>query len=61
MITKKFYWNDETLQHFKFTASYTTKNKVKEEVEEFVETSCSLEDDETDEMLVNDLMYQIYN
>ena len=61
MITKKFYWNDETLQHFKFTASYTTENEVKEEVEEFVEISCSLEDGETEEMLVNDLMYQIYN
>jgi len=61
MSTMKFTWNEDTLDHFKFMSSYATKSEVQKEVQEFVEIDCHLEDGETEEMLVNDLMNQIYS
>jgi len=61
MQTTKFTWNEDTLNHFKFMSSYATKSEVQKEVQEFVEIDCHLEDGETEEMLVNDLMNQIYS
>ena len=57
---KRFYWNEETLLEFKFESSYLPELELKESVREFVANCCSLEDDETEEDLVNDLMKQIY-
>jgi len=61
MSTKKFYWNDETLNHFKFQSNYQNEKETIKEITKFVEIDCSLEDNETEEMLINDLVKQIYN
>ena len=55
-----YYWNEDTVDHFKFMSSYLSKDKVIEEIVEFVLYECSLEDGETDEMLVEDLTNRIF-
>ena len=55
-----YYWNEDTVNHFKFMSSYLSKDKVIEEIVEFVLYECSLEDGETDEMLVEDLTNRIF-
>ncbi len=56
----KFYWNEDTVDHFKFISNYGTVNEVHNMVKEFVEIDCVLEGDETEEELVTDLMNKIY-
>tara|TARA_R100001463_G_scaffold28426_3_gene65174 strand:+ start:3156 stop:3329 length:174 start_codon:yes stop_codon:yes gene_type:complete len=56
---KQFYWNKETLNHFK--SNFKTKKECLIEVKKFVKNSCDLEQGETIQDLVNDLMFQIYN
>ena len=56
---KKFYWNPDTLDAFRFEASYMTSAELLNSVEVFVENECSLEDGETEEMLIQDLISQI--
>ena len=53
--TRKFYWNEETLQYF-----YNNKHILKHNsIEEFVKNDCDLEEGETVEMLVNDIKKQL--
>ena len=59
-MENKFYWDEDTLDHFKFVSSYVSKSEVQKQVQEFVEIDCHLEDGETEEMLVQDLLNQIY-
>ena len=61
MKNKKFHWNEDTLEHFKFQSNYQNENETIKEITKFVENECSLENNETDEMLINDLIKQIYN
>ena len=61
MSTKKFYWNEDTLEHFKFNSNYQNKEEVIKEITNFVENNCSLESNETEEDLINDLINQVYN
>jgi len=56
----KFYWNEDTINHFIFLSNYGTVNEVYNIVKEFVDLNCSLEDGETEEELVTDLMNKIY-
>tara|TARA_R110000803_G_scaffold121540_2_gene189629 strand:+ start:498 stop:686 length:189 start_codon:yes stop_codon:yes gene_type:complete len=60
MLTKKFEWNEDTINHFKFESSYLSKDIVIENIVEFVLFECSLEDGETDEMLVESLKNKIF-
>ena len=55
-----FYWNEDTIDHFKFASNYATVNEMHNIVKEFVEIDCSLEGNETEEELVTDLMNKIY-
>ena len=55
-----YYWNEDTVDNFKFMSSYLSKDKVIEEIVEFVLYECSLENGETDEMLVEDLTNRIF-
>tara|TARA_R110002020_G_scaffold217804_2_gene425558 strand:+ start:441 stop:674 length:234 start_codon:yes stop_codon:yes gene_type:complete len=57
----KFYWNEETLEHFRFNSSYVNKKEIEKEVTKFVENECDLEENETEEMLIKDLLNQINN
>ena len=58
----KYYWNEDTLEIFKELIELDESfENIKKEVEIFVERDCDLEDGETNEMLVEDLLNQIYN
>jgi hypothetical protein len=59
--TKQFYWNDETIQHFRFISSYLNKKQVEKQITEFVFNECDLEENETEQMLIKDLTNQVYN
>ncbi len=57
---KEFYWNEDTIHHFYFMSSYLNKEQVREAVTNFVEADCDLEENETEEDLITDLIRQIY-
>jgi len=52
---KKFYWNEETLQHFKSIEFNERLNLMMD----FVKNECDLEEGETVSMLYNDLNKQV--
>ena len=57
----KYYWNKETLEIFRELIELDESfENIKKEVKIFVERDCDLEDNETNEMLVEDLLNQIY-
>jgi len=56
----KYTWNEDTLDHFKFIANYDTKENVLMEITEFVENNCSLEENEVEQDLIDDLVAQVY-
>ena len=57
----KYYWNKETVQHFKFESNYLSKKEVLKSVENFVSIDCEIQQNETEKDLVKDLMKQIFN
>jgi hypothetical protein len=57
----KYTWNDHTLNLFKEMINKINKEEMFNDVTFFVENHCQLEDGETNEMLVADLLNQIYN
>lgn len=61
MITSKYYWNPETINHFQFMSSYLSGEDVLEIAQDFVSVDCTIEDGETEEELVIDLIRVIYN
>lgn len=58
---KKFHWSEETLNYFEFQSSYDSRDKVLQDITLFVENDCTLENNETEDELINDLINQIYN
>ena len=58
---KKFYWNPETLDYFQLLKRSEGNEKMKQNVEMFVYNECDLEDNESYEDLIKDLLYQIEN
>ena len=54
MKTTKYYFNPEIISHFQFISSYLSG-------EELYEKDCTLEDGETEEELVEDLLKQVTN
>jgi hypothetical protein len=58
---KNFYWNPETLDFFQLLKESEGNEKMKESVEMFVYNECDLEDNETFEELIENLLYQINN
>tara|TARA_R100001198_G_C5072559_1_gene117970 strand:+ start:93 stop:275 length:183 start_codon:yes stop_codon:yes gene_type:complete len=60
MKTTKYYWNPETINHFQFMSSYLSGEDILEMVQDFVEVDCDIEEGETEEDLVNDLMSAIF-
>jgi hypothetical protein len=55
-----FYWSEETISHFKFISSYLTKKQTVRKIELFVETDCIPAEEETEDMLVQDLINEVY-
>ena len=58
---KKFHWNPETLDYFQLLKHSEGNEKMKQSVEMFVYNECDLEDNESYEDLIKDLLYQIEN
>ena len=59
---KRYYWNESTLKLFRELIDLgDDKEQVRKNVEFFVNKDCTLEENETEEMLINDLMKQIYD
>lgn len=62
MENKNFlYWNVETLDYFQLLKHSEGNEKMKQSVEMFIYNECDLEDNETFEELIEDLLYQINN
>jgi hypothetical protein len=59
-MKKPIYWNDQTIAHFKFESNYLTLKQTIAAITEFVEIDCVLEDDETEEMFVIDLINRVF-
>ena len=57
--SNKYYWDEDTLNYFRFVDSYMSEAELLNEVEKFVANNCSLEDGETEEILIKDLIRQI--
>tara|TARA_R100000935_G_C2755484_1_gene131432 strand:- start:216 stop:395 length:180 start_codon:yes stop_codon:yes gene_type:complete len=53
-------WNEDTVDHFKFESFYESREKIEQRIKEFVELDCYIEDGESEEDLVNDLIETIY-
>ncbi len=56
----KYTWNEDTLEHFEFIANYYTKEDLLYEITEFVENCCSIEENEVEQDLIDDLVAQVY-
>lgn len=60
-LMSKFYWNEETIQHFRFQSNYLNEKQMLESVKDFVALEVYVGMDvKTEEDLVIDLMEQIY-
>ena len=57
---KEFYWDKETVDHFRFASNYGTVNEIHNMVKEFVEIDCILGDGESENELIISLMNEIY-
>jgi|TARA_R110002167_G_scaffold230484_1_gene435699 hypothetical protein len=58
---KSYTWNSETLEEYRKDITLMSFKEMVSQIEYFVEYNCQLEDGETNEMLVIDLLSQIYN
>lgn len=59
-MKKQIYWNDDTIAYFKYESTKLTLKQTIAAITEFVEIDCSLEDDETEEMFVIDLINRVF-
>ena len=57
----KYYSKEDTISHFRFLSSYLNGFQVMQKITEFVESNCQLEEGETEEDLVKDLINRVYN
>lgn len=61
-MSNRYYWNEDTLKLFKDLIELGDDfETIKEQVTLFVQRDCTLEKNETEEMLINDLIKQIYD
>lgn len=60
----KYNWDEEDFRgivdHFKFESFYEGREKIERRIKEFVELECTIEDGETEEDLVEDLINEVY-
>ena len=54
------YFNDDTINHFKFESNYVSKKEIQKQVEEFVEIDCEYNSSEDKQMLIHTLIKLIY-
>ena len=53
-------WNEDIVNHFRFESMYENAEKIEQRITEFVEINCNLEDSESEQDLVDDLMNEVY-
>ena len=51
----KYTWSEDTLDYFHHAMNTKPSSQVYKEIQEFVEIDCQLEDDETEQDLIDDL------
>ena len=56
----KYTWSDDTLDYFHYAMTIKPARQVYEEIQKFVETDCQLEDNETEQDLIDDLYNTLY-
>ena len=56
-----YYWNEDTVDHFKFMSNYSSRDEVVDAIIEFVDIDCSIEENESEEDLAMDLITKVYN
>lgn len=54
------YFNDDTINHFKFESNYVSKKEILKQVKEFVEIDCEYNSSEDKQMLIHTLIKLIY-
>ena len=57
----RFNWSEETIQDFKFQSNYIEAEELLDAVTSFVECNCTLDYEEQEQELINDLMSVIYD
>ena len=58
MNNKRYYWNEDTIEHFKEVYRIKGKHTLLEEIDEFVANNCDIEENETEYDLITDLFEQ---
>ena len=53
-------WNEDIVNHFRFESMYENEGKIEQRITEFVEINCNLEDSESEQDLVDELMNEVY-
>tara|TARA_B110000879_G_C10785728_1_gene360753 strand:- start:44 stop:286 length:243 start_codon:yes stop_codon:yes gene_type:complete len=51
----KYTWSEDTLDYFNGAMFWKTASELHEEIQEFVRWNCQLEEDETEQDLIDDL------
>ena len=54
------YFNDDTINHFKFESNYVSKKEILKQVKEFVEIDCEYNSSKDKQMLIHTLIKLIY-
>ncbi len=54
------YFNNDTINHFRFESNYLSKKEIQKQVNEFVEIDCEYNSLEDKQMLINTLIKLIY-
>lgn len=57
----RFNWSKETIQDFKFQSNYIGAEELLDAVTSFVEYDCTLDYEEQEQELINDLISIIYD
>lgn len=56
----KYTWSEDTLDYFHHAMNTKPSSQVYKEIQEFVEIDCQLEDDETEQDLIDDLYNTVH-
>jgi len=57
---KRYEWNEDTISHFQFTSCYLSYEYILEQVINFIDIECQLEDGDDEDDMAKDLMSKIY-
>jgi hypothetical protein len=59
MKTFRYYWDEDTINHFQAMSTITSGEEVYEAIQEYVENECQLEENEVNQDLIDDLVAQV--